>query len=286
MNVTRISSRGLLYSCDHHSKSPISSSIDVNHLTGDLSGTIYVCTESLQYFIETCLPRIKKPFVLVSGDSDITVEPSYPVYAPLFASPYFRAWYGQNMIYPIEKCFQLPIGLDYHTVWANPNHKWLLPGESSLPSDQEAQILSIPQSSDRLCKIYVNFGALDKYGDRRAALATIPQNLMTLHLKHVPRSLVWKFMAKHAFVLSPFGNGLDCQRTWEALILGAIPILRGVHFKNLFEGLPVLIVNSWSDVTPELLQSTLKTFALKKWDLEKLTLDWWITRIHRSLRDS
>ena len=29
----------------------------------------------------------------------------------------------------------------------------------------------------------------------------------------------------HRFVLSPPGHGLDCHRTWEAILLGAIPIV-------------------------------------------------------------
>jgi hypothetical protein len=30
----------------------------------------------------------------------------------------------------------------------------------------------------------------------------------------------------YAFVASPYGGGPDCHRTWEALILGCIPIVK------------------------------------------------------------
>ena len=32
--------------------------------------------------------------------------------------------------------------------------------------------------------------------------------------------------AHFAFVASPSGNGLDCHRTWEALLLRSIPIVK------------------------------------------------------------
>jgi len=280
MEVDLVCSRGLLYSCTHHSSEPRSSAIDTDHLGSNMSGSIYVCSESLLYFINKCLPLITKPFVLVSGDSDLTIDPVH--YKSLIECPLLLAWYAQNMINPVKKCIQMPIGLDYHTIWANPGHKWKSPDEGHLPKEQEAVLKGI-KTADRLCKIYVNFGALDKYGDRRSAMSTIPQELMTMHLKPVPRTLVWKFIARHAFVLSPFGNGLDCHRTWEALVLGAIPIVRGRHFEAMFEGLPVLIVDAWSDVTADLLEKTVKQFDIMQWKKEKLTLAYWVHSIQSHL---
>jgi len=286
MDVEIVCSRGILYSCDHHSKEPRSSAVDTGHLTANIKSgdSIYVCSETLPVFIRDTLPNLRVPFVLVSGDSDLTIEPAASEYKSLINSPLLLAWYAQNMVNPLPKCIQMPIGLDYHTVWENPKHKWLIPGESSSPKDQEAVLRGIKTDDPRLPKIYVNFGALDKYGDRRTAMSIIPEKLMTLHLKPVPRTLVWKFIAKHAFVLSPFGNGLDCHRTWEALALGAIPIIRGRHFAALFKGLPVLIVDAWADVKESLLLATLESFKTRSWNLEKLSLSYWVDSIasHRS----
>ena len=36
----------------------------------------------------------------------------------------------------------------------------------------------------------------------------------------------WLQHAHFAFVASPSGNGLDCHRTWEALLLRSIPIVK------------------------------------------------------------
>jgi hypothetical protein len=86
-------------------------------------------------------------------------------------------------------------------------------------------------------------------------------------------------MSKYSFILSPFGNGMDCHRTWEALCLGCIPILMAPGFKKMFENLPVLIVNNWSDVNQELLNKTITEFQTRTFDYEKLSLKYWVDKI-------
>ena len=66
-----------------------------------------------------------------------------------------------------------------------------------------------------------------------------------------------------AFVVSPRGHGYDCHRTWEALALGCIPIVKHSPIDHVFDHLPVLIVREWSDVNRELLVQTLDSFANK-----------------------
>jgi hypothetical protein len=54
-------------------------------------------------------------------------------------------------------------------------------------------------------------------------------------------------MRNSLFVPSPAGNGYDCHRTWEALYLGAIPVI----LKSEFCGdstWPVLLVDEWNDL--------------------------------------
>lgn len=47
----------------------------------------------------------------------------------------------------------------------------------------------------------------------------------------------------HDFVICPFGNGIDCGRTWMALQLGSIPILPyHISFVNWAEKLPIFYI--------------------------------------------
>lgn len=67
---------------------------------------------------------------------------------------------------------------------------------------------------------------------------------------------LWQNFASHAFAMSPFGNGVDCFRTYEILMMGAIAIVpsrdsEGNHFagKDTYAGLPVVVVDDWAEVT-------------------------------------
>lgn len=63
---------------------------------------------------------------------------------------------------------------------------------------------------------------------------------------------IWNDYLKHLniakFIVSPPGTGLDCYRTWEALIMGAIPIVLQSEISSLYDGLPVMFVESWTDI--------------------------------------
>ncbi len=78
-----------------------------------------------------------------------------------------------------------------------------------------------------------------------------------------PRLRAWQYysaLTRAKFVLSPEGYGRDCFRTWEALALGAIPVLRVVPNASAidaakFAGLPMVWVRRWKEVTrPMLMQ--------------------------------
>ena len=251
--------------------------------------SIYVCSELLSFFVNDILPRLTHSFVLVTGDSDLSVPRealSCEECNKLLSSPLLLRWFAQNTSCQLvtivgEKLVQLPIGLDYHTIARDPHHPWKRLEEGSTPPQQEGILLSLRHSARpffaREMKIYVNFSlSNDRFGQRRDFLRTVPSFLCAKERTFVRRTDNWKQITHYAFVASPFGNGMDCHRTWEALCLGAIPIVKAPCFRSLFEGLPVLVVNQWSDVTASLLRETVETFrsASPFPGLEKLELDY------------
>ena len=56
-------------------------------------------------------------------------------------------------------------------------------------------------------------------------------------------------MSKYKFILSPPGAGEDTHRTWEALYVGCIPIVKSSLLNSLYEDLPVVIVDDWDVIT-------------------------------------
>ena len=53
-------------------------------------------------------------------------------------------------------------------------------------------------------------------------------------------------VSESMFVLSPPGRGFDCHRTWEAIYLGAVPVvLEGTLPPGLLHDLPIHSVSSY-----------------------------------------
>ena len=251
--------------------------------------SIYVCSDLLRWFALNALPHIKHDFVLVSGDSDMCVpmEALGPAEThSLITNPHLLKWFAQNL-YSVghAKLVQLPIGMDYHTISNNPTHKWKMDGEKNKPIFQEQILIELREKMkpfyERTPLIYVNFAPNnDRFKQRQQSLSQIPKNLLEINIEHVKRTTNWKNTTQFAFVLSPFGMGMDCHRTWEALCLGAVPIVKANAFKSMFADLPVLFINEWHEITRELLDETIQTFKQKKFEYEKLTLRHWTNMIN------
>ena len=291
-----ICSRGILKSCHFRSFTPQSScNNDTTYLVKMLKSekmfdgmSIYVCSDLLKFFVSQVLPKIVHHFVLVTGDSDMCVPKealSNTETSVLINSQYLTKWFAQNtQIQHHEKIIQLPIGLDYHTISNNPTHNWKTPGENHLPRFQEEIISNLRQQMkpyyERIPKIYINFTLNnDRFQQRKRAFLEIPKDLLAINNNFTKRTENWRNITNYTFVLSPFGVGMDCHRTWEALCLGAIPILKAPNFTKMFENLPVLIVNEWSDITQELLDKTIIDFQSRTFNYDKLTLQYWVKQI-------
>jgi len=287
-----ISSRGILKSCDVHSLTPVSS-------TGELLGydfsqlkpndVMYVCSTAISRFIRDIFPAIQTPFVLVTGDCDASCPddlfPSHADFLAFIENPRILAWYSQNCILTTHaKLHQIPIGQDYHTL-SNGDCHW---GPGSSPIDQERTLDDIrnqaPPFWERKCKAYANFhfSLTTKYAhDRHDALAQVPREMVDYESNRWWRVDTWKHQVEYAFVLSPHGGGLDCHRTWEAICLGCIPIVKTSGLDPLYTDLPVLIVNEWRDVTPELLTRTVEEYKSRTFRMEKLHLSYWMDQMRR-----
>jgi hypothetical protein len=152
------------------------------------------------------------------------------------------------------------------------NHAW---GPKQSLEGQVADLTRLQQLKlTRLNKCYSNFHFLLHSQDRRDAITQIPRNLVFYEPRRIMRVDSWTNMIHFRYVISPHGNGLDCHRTWEALTLGCIPIVKTSPLDPLFAGLPVMIVKEWSDITAELLDSFQPTGTT-----EKLQLLYWMNLI-------
>ena len=206
----------------------------------------------------------------------------------LMNNRYLIVWFSQNLVMsPVTnpKLQYLPIGLDYHTM--SERDMWW--GPRATPIMQEKILLSAASKTlplqSRKPIAYTTFHFALGRGGRTQAYDQIPSELVYYEPDRVKRIESWKRQTEYAFVVSPPGEGLDCHRTWEAICLGCIPIMISTPLDDMFEGLPVLIVQSWRDITRELLDKTILEYSEKEFCIEKLTLKYWIDKInsYRSL---
>lgn len=293
-----VCSRGLLHATDIHVLRPRSST---RHLFDhplllqakeardkeNDGTTIYVCSDAMATFVaEKCIDRIPYRFILVTGDSDACMPKdafagNKEALKTFLDHPRLIHWYSQNCVLHVHpKLTAIPIGLDYHTLTKpGGHHAW---GPTQTPAEQEAALLHIQTREERKVQCYANFhfAVRGRYAkERQQALDQVDPSLVFYEPTMVPRLDSWQHMAEYAFVLSPAGNGLDCHRTWEALALGCIPIVRRLLIETVFDDLPVLVVNEWSDVTPALLRDTLAAFQTRTFRREKLSLRYWLDTV-------
>lgn len=140
-------------------------------------------------------------------------------------------------------------------------------------------------------------------GARRDAIKALQANLSSLH---EPRYIIdqdalvtvgdcqvrrasEEYMLKlqhYKFVLSPPGNGPDTHRTWEALLMGCIPVVMAGPLDDLYVDLPVLVLKSWSELTPERLRTAYSElrFGQQVYAFEKLFTAYWYHLIDTTIQ--
>lgn len=75
------------------------------------------------------------------------------------------------------------------------------------------------------------------------------------------------------------GRGLDAHRTWEALLLGCIPVVWHSPLNPLYQGLPVVVIQEPQVLTPRALaewDATLHSQEDGDYRFEKLYAFYWL----------
>lgn len=206
-------------------------------------------TAALKFFAESILPRIEKPFVLVSGSEDVTLPtqidrrwPQFDATTRAFVreiseSPLILHWFAENLdaIFA-PNVSPIPTGL----VPANDN------------PDEALHSPIVPPIRERplriLCSHRVRIGP--QWEPRRLVtqLAETDWAAFTRSIvQEVPEDEYLALVAQHSFVLCVEGGGLDpSPKAWQSLQYGAIPIIRRTATSRAYADLPCVYVDEWS----------------------------------------
>ena len=193
-------------------------------------------------FAEHALDSVQAPFVLVTTDGDRSVPSQLRATTVdrLLAHPMLTRWYTQNCdgTRPHPKLQPIPIGLDLHT-GVIPDERMML-----------LQHLQAQAAPWRNRPAQVSIDALGNTHPERVRMLAMLEHAphMRVSRTRLPFAQAMQNYAACQFAMSPRGNGWDCHRTWELLLLGTVPIVRSGPLDSLYNGLPVMIVADWDAV--------------------------------------
>ncbi len=233
---------------------------------GDL---IFLRARYIATFFSEMVPRITVPFVIVAhGEFKDGFREEY---VPYLNEPKLIAWFGTH---PLEKSHHkfhtIPLG-----IWA---HKPIYNAKDEL-NDSFAEYRV--GKKDKL--VYANFAEWT-HEERSLVKSLFTDKEYVTWNSHVPFKEYIAEMAQHKFTLSPRGLGPDCYRTWEALLVGTIPIVKTSFFDEIYEGLPVLIVDNWEEVTEEYLEEHYEKMLSIEFDMKRLSIEYWYEKIEETKR--
>jgi hypothetical protein len=241
--------------------------------------------------------KSKGKYALILNGDDRSFPTDYGQVAEnLLKDPQVTHVFAQNLVMAHPKVSPLPIGMSYHTIATR--DYW---GETrATPRQQEKRLLEIlgtlRPTGERILKAFVDFHHTDgmkigthqrwrQFGwSRKTVFEKLSRTGLIDSSNHVRQSSLWTTKGKYAFSVSPPGNGLDCHRTWEDLILGCIVIVyrTDLTLVPLYEHLPVVVVSSWDEITLQNLTRWRERYGdafTNPSYRRRLTMDFWMQRI-------
>lgn len=181
-----------------------------------------------------------------------------------------------DLTYKHHKIHPMPLGIDFHTL-----------SFTSSPIHQEKLLLKFLNNSlpfeQRLDNTYsfFQFQMFHRHGDDRfkAINALNKVNFNVYQKNKMIREETWQNMIKYKWIISPHGNGLDCHRTYEAIALGCIPVVRTSTLDILYKDMPIIILQNWEEISLQLLRE--KTIDALKKSTETITMKYWLNKVNK-----
>lgn len=225
--------------------------------------TLFVYTHDVDAFTQRLWPRLGTTgHVLITHNSDLEVGHSHAAWLDGDGAGLAR-WFAQNVTVAHPRLEPLPIGIS-NTMWP---HGALAP----LARAMRRQV-----RRPRPQPIFVQFST-STHPSRGAALNALRGNFPEASSDGAP-VLPWRdyldLLASHRFCACPRGNGLDTHRFWESQYLGVVPVVERTILAEHWsaQGLPVVIVDDWNEVTPQRLQDEEERLAAQTHDDRALRL--------------
>jgi len=225
----------------------------------DMENDWYFCkTSDVHEFFAQAAPADE--FVLFTGHTDLPVDRKHRRY---LERSELKAWFAMNLQVRHPKAWARAFGF----------------GPLAQPRDT-ATILGVqerrlPKAQLFHCQFRVDHNPFERaYCLRQTGLPLGPELPWPRYLEELSSSY---------FCISPNGIGIDCARTWEALLVRTIPVVRRSLVSEHHRDFPIIALEDWAqfrsiDFSPELYEQVWGT-----WDPDELLLERYLERIERTL---
>ena len=203
-----------------------------------------------------------KNIKLITHQSDLSIGRSLYMLKPSCISE----WYSVNVDLKRKDLFPIPIGV------ANFHKKNL--NETFFNSQND--ILSFLKTKEKL--LYVNFNPNTNFSHRKGLLELFKnKNWASVDENTLDHTQYSNNIMNHSFMLSPWGNGIDTHRFWEALYSGTIPISKFHTTNETFTTIPKLLIKKYKSITKESLLNYIEDLKKNKnlYDLTELDFNYW-----------
>jgi hypothetical protein len=116
-------------------------------------------------------------------------------------------------------------------------------------ADNQLEFLSTfrPETVERTIEVYLNIKPHHNWEKRGQCIEAVKGDPRVVNRERVSVPEYYADLCRSQFVLCPEGTGMDTHRVYEAILCGATPVVLRNALTHLYEGLPVCLVNSWTD---------------------------------------
>lgn len=231
------------------------------------ANVVFVKTDLLDEFTERVMDRIEVPFVLITGNSDLS--PSRNATRRILSCPLVRRWASTNVAIrhdsPITR--GMPIGLS----------------EPDRPIGDQAAVARCVAFAKTKKQRRVFFPPCGPTHPVRARLASFEHpSVDRLDGKKSFEDYL-KTMGGYRWVVCPRGNGIDVHRVWEALLLRCIPVYVADSYDNVplaYREFPMIRVATVDDLAAVIDDLPSSDDTEIDWDdvRDRLTIQYHFTR--------
>ncbi|MFH1985907.1 MAG: hypothetical protein ABIL58_29075 [Pseudomonadota bacterium] len=222
---------------------------------------IFVYTHLVASFAAQILPRLDRPFILVTHNSDDAVDARF---TDLLGDDRLFTWFAQNVAVDHPKLVSLPLGVA--------NSQW--------PHGRPDLINKVAvRGAPKTGFVYMNFDARTNPKRRRPVFERLSDHPLVTVSGGLGYEDYLGELAAHHFCVCPPGNGLDCHRIWECLYLGVVPLVSADARLRGFDELPIVTVDDWDRLDAGFLQDAYQELARRRTGQAKMRLSYWQSAI-------